>query len=65
MQKCRRPRVRAVEMMGLAHQLTLEAYATLAPRAEAICSYRAALPKYWCVEIQAIALGSAEEEELR
>jgi hypothetical protein len=46
MQKCQRPRVGAVEMMGLAHQLlTLEAQATPPTQAEAVCSYRAALPK--------------------
>jgi len=46
MQKCQRPRVGAVEMMGWAHQLlTLEAQATPPTQAEAACSYQEALPK--------------------
>jgi hypothetical protein len=46
MQKRRRPRVGAVEIMGWAHQLlTLEAQATPATQVEAVCSHQAALPK--------------------
>jgi len=45
MQKCQRPRVGAVEMMGWAHQLlTLEAQATPNTSRSGLL-YRAALPK--------------------